>query len=123
MKKFFSTFFVVFSLCLVLFLIFFVKIVPEYNSDILENIITKNDNNSFEFLASEKQNSWYLGFDKNILSQYFPDTDNFCVQFSVNNSFYNECLDTEHEDETGNYYTFPIVTSPTDTIAFEIFYQ
>lgn len=123
MKKIFSFLFLGFLLTVAVFGIFFTKWIPEYDSEISSHIAVKNAENVFEVLASEKQNSWYLGFDKSLISEKFPQVDNFCVQFFINNENFYECLDVEHEDNTGEYYTFPIVTDLASVITFEIFYN
>lgn len=123
MKKIFSSLFLI---CLVVFALvsaFFVRIVPVYNSEISENIVLKNAENNFKFAFSSPKNSLFLGFDKEKIEENFSELDNFCVQFSLSEKNFYECLDVEHSDETGQYYTFPIVTTPTREVAFEIFYK
>lgn len=123
MKKLFSSIFFAIFIVFGLLSLFFVKIVPEYNTHISENILALNSEKKFNFFSSESQNVWYIGIDKNTVDENFPKMDNFCVQFSINSQKYHECLDIEHSDETAQYYTFPIVTTPSQDVAVEIFYD
>lgn len=123
MKKFFSLLSLSLCVFLALLSVFFIKIIPVYNSEISENIAQKNAENNFQFTFSSPKNSIFLGFDKQKMEENFPELDNFCVQFLLSDKNFYECLDVGHSDETDKYYTFPIVTTPTDMVAFEIFYK
>lgn len=123
MKKYFSLIFLFFSLSIAVFSVLFVRIVPEYNFEISENIITKNSENFFEFSDSKGKNVWYIGIDKSKIDEQFSYAGNFCVQFFLNEKKYKECLDVEHHDETEEYYTFPVITPLSEKISFEILYN
>lgn len=123
MKKYFSIAFLFLCLSIVVFAIVSFRLEPVYNLDISENNIVKNTQNSFSFSASTPKNVWYIGVDKAKIDKKFVHTGAFCVEFYLKDKKYRECLDTEQNDTTDKYYTFPIVTPLVKDIAFKILYN
>lgn len=115
MKIRFSFFLVVFIFVVGIFSAFCIKFVPDYNLVISEQRITKNHQNIFSSEVKDLQNTWYVGIDKSKIT--LSDTP-ICARFFANNTSYQECLDADDEDQTGEYYTFPITTEPTNSISF-----
>ncbi|MFZ2256013.1 MAG: hypothetical protein WAW59_01615 [Patescibacteria group bacterium] len=63
---------------------------------------------------SEKYNSFVLAIPQQ------EDTENITVSWYIDGNRYLRELDTEDMDDTGMYYTFPLIVSPTSHLEIRI---
>lgn len=105
------------------FIVANLRFIPVYNPEVSEQKISKNFF-SAQYLAktNKPQNTWYIGIDKKIFAENILSLeDEICVRFKTAEKKYTECLDTEHSDNTGEFYTFPAITDARENISFEIY--
>lgn len=123
MKKQISLIFATFFIGIIVFFALNMRLVDVYNPDVFEQKISQNFfTKSYYADFNKKQNTFYIGFDKNLFyNNTFSLKDQICVEWRADGDKYRECLDTEHSDETGEIYTFPAITDAREKIAFDIF--
>lgn len=94
-----------------------------YDSDVHHYTIdTTGDTIGYQLSATTPQNTWYIGLDKALFAEggKLAYAENICATWHSNEKNYTECLDTEHNDETSELYTFPVITSAQKNLAFDI---
>ena len=97
------------------------KFADNYNLEIFEENIISDDSGIFKASLIDEKNAWYVGIDKKFFEQNsYISPEDICIEFSFFEETKTECLDTEDVDETGNFYSFPVISEPTKILTFSV---
>lgn len=112
------------SAFLLFFGVFFsFKWIPVFDFTIEKTPLLANRYGEYFLQNSSPKNTFYIGIDKNVAEKYLEKNTQICAQFFVKKKIYEECLDDKNFDNTDQWYTFPVITDPTEKVHFVVFSQ